>query len=332
MEPEISTGAKTRFFALLDNAESIYLVILRAAILIIATICLIWALWLTTSGLFGISRDAASVQEIEANVSAQEVASAPLDVTAGKAGPKDPLAAERAYYSDFAKRYLALFRARFEVYRQPSDAAISLQQFDTRFLQSASRLQAITDGNLIFADDKRDLESLLATMREAATLPAATHRLRLYKTSRRQRVERKVNGTRTESYCSYYGYYIGTCITYATRQVPYTETRVSMELPKGVIPYDQLFGKYQDAYFSLLTERREANRRHASDQRAEIVDGNLRGRISLWTAVQVLGSFLVLMFFFLLIAIERHQRKLSARLAPDKSTQPGLPPATASPA
>jgi hypothetical protein len=33
---------------------------------------------------------------------------------------------------------------------------------------------------------------------------------------------------------------------------------------------------------------------------------NVLGKLSLWTALQILGGFLLLMFLFLLIAIERH--------------------------
>ena len=34
------------------------------------------------------------------------------------------------------------------------------------------------------------------------------------------------------------------------------------------------------------------------------------------TTLQILGGFLILMFFFLLIAIERHQRRFATTLTP----------------
>jgi hypothetical protein len=42
--------------------------------------------------------------------------------------------------------------------------------------------------------------------------------------------------------------------------------------------------------------------------------GIANGHLSLVTALQIAGGFLVLMFFFLLIAIERHQRRIAAEL------------------
>lgn len=317
---EISGHTRARLRLFLDKAERVYLLILRSAILIIATICLAWALWLAISGVIGVSRNAASVSEVEARVSAEEIAAArDLDEQGAKpAEKKDPQSAERAYYADYAKRYHILFRTAFETYRQGTDKPLSAQDFDSRFLGSANRLEAIARGDLIFSEDKRDLEMLLTTMQAAAALPATKERLTTYKRSPRQRVERKVSGTRTERYCSYYGYYIGECITYDTRQVPYTETRVSMELPKGVVTYERLFYKYQEEFHTLLNSRRETHARAAAEQRDKIVAGNITGRFSLWTAVQVLGSFLILMFFFLLIAIERHQRRLATRLAPEQ--------------
>jgi len=51
----------------------------------------------------------------------------------------------------------------------------------------------------------------------------------------------------------------------------------------------------------------------AEAERQGIVAGIADGHLSLMTALQLIGGFLVLMFFFLLTAIERHQRKLARR-------------------
>ena len=105
------------------------------------------------------------------------------------------------------------------------------------------------------------------------------------------------------------------CTVTRTVEIPYTETVKSMEFPKGTQSHTQIFRAFQDRYFSLLTERRERVAREAQAERESIIEGNATGWISLKTALSVVGGFLVLMFFFLLIAIERHQRRLSAELS-----------------
>jgi hypothetical protein len=93
--------------------------------------------------------------------------------------------------------------------------------------------------------------------------------------------------------------------------VPYNETIKVMELPQGTQSYSDIFRAFQAKYFDLLKARRESNASEAERERADISAANVAGRASFITALQVLGAFLVLMFFFLLIAIERHQRRIS---------------------
>jgi type VI protein secretion system component VasF len=68
---------------------------------------------------------------------------------------------------------------------------------------------------------------------------------------------------------------------------------------------------FQDRFYKLLQKRRDANRAEAENERASIAAGIVDGKLTLWTALQILAGFIVLMFFFLLIAIERHQRRLA---------------------
>lgn len=106
----------------------------------------------------------------------------------------------------------------------------------------------------------------------------------------------------------------------ATRpvEVPYTETVTKLQYPAGTQSHTQIFKAFQDKYFQLLDERRQANATQAQEEREGILAGVAEGQLSLLTALQIVGGFLALMFFFLLIAIERHQRKLAeAKLEAD---------------
>jgi hypothetical protein len=99
-----------------------------------------------------------------------------------------------------------------------------------------------------------------------------------------------------------------------SRAVPhtYTENVTTLQYPKGTESHTQIFRAFQDRYFDLLQQRRRDNASKAEEQRQNIVSSIADGKMSLVTALELLGAFLALMFFFLLIAIERHQRRISA--------------------
>ena len=160
-------------------------------------------------------------------------------------------------------------------------------------------------------------------MTEASEKPVTKERLQRYKTARKVRVENKVQRTRTEyrqgwdSYstaCADWYYSPMGCPVRRAVEVPYTETVTSMEFPKGTQSHIDIFRAFQQRYFDLLGERRAANAQKAEDERQSIIAGKLEGELSLMTALQVVGAFLALMFFFLLIAIERHQRRMAQRM------------------
>lgn len=315
---------RERFGSALDRVERVYLKVLRAAILIIATGLLLYAAWLGVWSLWKMAQSPDSVVEQPAVVAADELTDAEMPVRAeaqsrSTDGPKvDP--AQQRYYSDFVKRYFALYSSKFEPYRQKDDKQLSRDQFDDAFVKSNERLQAAAKGDLNFAADRTDLETLLAVMTEAAGKPQTQQRLQQYKAAKKVSVARKVQRTRTETREGWdrYGYDCigwyenGGCPTVRTVQVPYTETVRTSEFPEGTQTHSQIFRAFQDRFFSLLHERRDSNHAEAQRKRDEISLGNLLGKMSLWTTLQILAGFVVLMFFFLLIAIERHQRRLAA--------------------
>ncbi|HEX8214844.1 MAG TPA: hypothetical protein VF582_05160 [Allosphingosinicella sp.] len=319
---------RERVGSALDRAEHVYLRVLRAAILVIATGLLLYAAWLAAWSLWKIAQSPESVVEQPASVAAGELTDAEMPVriaggNAAAAGLKfNPV--QQRYYSSFVDRYHGLYRTRFEPFRQKEDKPLSRDQFDDAFVKSNERLQAVAGGDVNFAADKADLDSLLAVMTEAASKPETQQRLQRYKSARKVTVARKVQRTRSETregwdsngYTCLGWYENGGCPTIRVVQVPYTQTVRTAEFPEGTQTHAQIFRAFQDRYFSLLQGRRERYRAEAEREREEISFGNLTGRVTLWTALQILGGFLVLMFFFLLIAIERHQRKLARDLPP----------------
>lgn len=312
-----------RVGGLLDRAEALYLRVLRAVILIIATVLLAFACWLAVSSAYKISRSADSVKEEPAVVKADELTDAeiPTEQQAERPtqGPRvNP--EHRDYYKSFAARYYGLFRTKFEPFRQKDDKQLTQTEFDDSFLNTAARLEAVTKGDLNFRDDQADLEALMTVMSEAATKPATQQRLERYRTAKKVPTKRQVERTRTDyrqgwdrystSCDGWYESPMG-CPVVRPVETTYTETVTELQYPKGTQSHAQIFRAFQDRFFDLLQKRREANSAKAERERQGILAGNADGKGSLMVTLQILGGFLVLMFFFLLIAIERHQRKIS---------------------
>ncbi len=311
----------SRFAVGLDRIERLYLVILRAAILVIATAVLIWAGWLAVSATFRIMRSPNSVVEQPVKVAASELPSAIAPEAAKAAAKRNEgasLKVERQFYNRFVDQYHGLYKTRFEPFRRAEDKLLNRDAFDDNFVQSGERLAALARGEGDFAKDRADLEELLQTMTQAATLPETVARLKQYKNAVKQPVRRQVERFRVESRRGWdslssncEGWYESPVGCPVTRQVsvPYTQTVTSMALPEGLLSHTQIFRGMQDRYFALLTERREREAASASAKRTDIVEGQIIGWGSLHLMLYVLAGFLILMFFFLLIAIERHQRR-----------------------
>ncbi len=316
--------SRSRAASVLDRAESFYLRVLRAVILIIATLLLVYAAWLGASSLYKISQSPDSVVEQEAVVSPDELTNAqmPAIQASGEKTASAPRVhpTQAAFYGSFVDRYYTLYRARFEPYRQQEDKQLSKGEFDGAFINTEARKAAVAKGDLDFETDRRDLQTLLSVMNAAAAKPATIQRLKRYQTARKVAVKEQVQRTRTQhvegwdsSSTACAGWYespIG-CSVRRAIEVPYTETVTRMQYPDGTQSHTQIFRAFQDRFFQLLEQRRNENASRAERERQGILAGITEGELSLMTALQILGAFLLLMFFFLLIAIERHQRRLA---------------------
>lgn len=75
--------------------------------------------------------------------------------------------------------------------------------------------------------------------------------------------------------------------------------------------YDNAFVDVNRNFWAKLNEERKANREAAAAKRAEIAAGKVAGGIGLTTAGWAFVAFICLMFAFLLVAVERHQRKMA---------------------
>ena len=152
----------------LQRAEQIYLRVLRAAILIIATGLILYAAWLGATGHWKVFQSPDSVQEQVASVAADELTNAAMPVRPRETetGPRVNPTQQR-YYASFVDRYYDLFRNSFEPFRQNDDRRLNRDEFDDAYIDSQARLQAAASGEIDFAADRADLETLLQVMTEA---------------------------------------------------------------------------------------------------------------------------------------------------------------------
>lgn len=311
-------GFRGRFANALERLEATYLRVLRAAILLIATLLVIGAILLAGYSAYKMSLSPESVRVEPASVSASEIVNAKQPEIAAPPQKAQVNLLYRNFYDRFIARYHRLFRNKFEPFRQREDKQLSVTEFGDSYIQPTQRLQAIEKGELNFEEDKADLESLLTVMTQAAELPVTQQRLKRYMNARKKQVCETVNRTRTvmesgwDPYSSncpgWFEEPIGCPVTRAVEK-PYTARECKMEFPANTQSHAEIFRAFQEEYMSLLHGRREANADAAAQKRAEIEAGQIAGAASLFTSLQILGGFLVLMFFFLLIAIERHQRR-----------------------
>ncbi|HEX9931346.1 MAG TPA: hypothetical protein VGB08_00720 [Allosphingosinicella sp.] len=324
---------------LFDRMEAVYLRILRGFILIFATLLILYAAGLAVVSLYKMSRSPSSIIEQEATVSGGDLLAAEgLEMARpGERGEQDRTnPAHRQFYQQFVRRYHALFRQRFEPFRRRGDRQLALDAFDDAYVNSDVRLEATAEAGGNFAADRADLELLLRAMAEAAQTPETQRRLQAYKNAREVRVCRDVQRTRAvqrsgwdrySTSCSdwYYPPY-GCPVTRSVRQ-PYTQRVCEMRLPEGTRSHADVFRAYHDRFFALLGQRRRENSENAAAARLAIEYGRVEGSMSLSKAAYVFGGFLLVMFFFLLIAIERHQRRLARALAPATDGGPVEQPA-----
>lgn len=83
--------------------------------------------------------------------------------------------------------------------------------------------------------------------------------------------------------------------------------------------YDQAFMRLTDGYWVTLKVKRDAEVARVAAKQTELAQKSEAASLSFVEARNALVGFLGLMFFFLIVAMERHQRRIAAELAELKS-------------
>lgn len=312
---------------LLARMERFYLAALRVVLLLAATALLVWAAVLLLTWAVQSSRSAEGVRIEPVALIATDIVPPAADAGAkdtsldGQApdANRSPPAEAQAFYSSFARDYFQLYRSKFAPFARKGEPALTKAAFDKRFVGQGDRLKAIADGSVDFKADQTMLVELGRTLRQAADLPDVRRRLGAAQTARKTAKSRRVERTRTR-YEERFNAYSTNCDNYyiepfgCTERVPVTQrynaTETAQSYPDGTESQEMLFAALHDRFFRLRDERLAEARGFTEAKRAEILAKQAEATAGLGKVLKLAGAFLVLMFVFLLVAMERHQRGL----------------------
>lgn len=323
--------------ARLDRVETIYLTILRVAGLAIATVCLLAALFFLGDALWRLA------VSTKVDVEPTEVASADI-ARAMQAAPRANAEGEReipeevrkthkAFVDTFWPRYYAIYKSAFDSYKKAEDELISPADLMNNLGYGLESYAASVGGD-DFSDEAMAVQHLvqnadyqtmaLARVGEAMRARTTVALLTQYKAATKSE-QRCVTVPQTRvipQVCGYY--YVYDCSITRTVNVE----RCEAVYPDGIVSPAQAFERadftFADLYFSdRATKTADAN--YEISKREET-----RAKIgpNLQLALMIVGAFLAVMFFFLIIAIERHLRKVAHEAGAKAEALPEPDPAT----
>lgn len=304
----------------LDRIENIYLTILRIGVLAVATICLIAASYFAVDAVWRLAVST-KVETAATTVSGTEVASKMRDTPApdrASDGPAIPVHV-RTRHQEFVKTvfpaYYAIYRKASDTYKKSEDKTLSSDQLLDALGYDLGSYAGGKDLTVrLFVEDEDYRAQIKAAVTAALAGNDAVRLLREYKAAEKTAQSCSTAYESRQVWDSYStacrGWYYEPYGCQVTRSVPVQ--RCVAAYPDGIVSPAVAFGRADEAFRQLWLEKFDRN---ASEAAAKVSDREAtRAKIApkLITALQIAAGFLVVMFFFLIVAIERHLRRLSA--------------------
>jgi hypothetical protein len=301
----------------IDRVEGIYLALLRIAVLTVATISLIAAAGFAIDGLWRIFVTT-DVKEQATVVSSTDVVAAmktPPPVT--ERGEAQIPAFVRQAHANFATKvfpaYYAVYRRASDTYKKSEDKTLS----QTELMEALGYdLDTYAAGEVpatkLFVENAEYQKQALAAVTAAMVEAEIVRLLRNYKAAEKtaqscstEYEQRRVWDSNSTACSDWYYQPYGCNVT---RSVPIQ--RCVAAYPEGIVSPTVAFGRADDAFRTIWADRSASNAQAAQDKRIDraVTRAQIGPRLIL--ALRIIGGFLVVMFFFLLIAVERHLRKL----------------------
>jgi len=236
------------------------------------------------------------------------------DATEEQEGPQIP-AFIRERHAGFMQQafapYYRVYAAAAEQYNKSEDETLTAEQLADRLGYS---LEIYASGESpvakAFVEEPEFQRQSLAALTAAMADPASVQLLSQYRDA--ERVERCTTRNVRRTVRQICGYYY-------TYDCSYTETvptrRCEMVYPDGIVSPLAAFTQADQAFGELWIAEADRNDRAAAEAIAERHATRAQIGPKLILALQVIGGFLVIMFFFLLVSIERHMRALATETA-----------------
>lgn len=308
--------------ARLERVETAYLQALRVAGLLIATLCLIAALFFAGDAAwrFFVKTDVApEPTAVDSAILAQQVAAPPSNDSNNSGGEADPFkTAHDAFKKEFWPKYYAIYHRAYQQNRNTADTLISsddmlavlgydLDQYRAAFENDSFNATSVKR----MVNDKAYQEAALTHVSQVMTASPVQARLNAYKTATKSE-QRCTTTPRTERVYRTCGYYYVYDCSY-TRTVQ--DRRCEAVFPETVLTPAAAFERADAVFASAWIGDEEAKQSEADSKRAEreLTRMGIGPRIQM--ALMIIGGFFTVMFFFLLVAIERHLRPRTTREA-----------------
>lgn len=301
----------------LDRIETIYLLALRVGGLLVATICLVAALYFTGDALWRLAVPTTVKTEPTVADTTLIVNALAAPPQAGAPGDDIPAAIRQAHQT-FEKtvwpKYYSIYRSSFESHKKPEDRlAPSAELMEALGYNLESYVEALTTDEpgaartVRFVNDKAYQDAALAKVKEVMASPRVVQLLNQYKVAEKSE-KRCVTTPRTQvvpATCGYY--YVYDCSYTRTVNVE----RCEAVYPDGVVSPVQAFERADYIFAETYLADEASKARIAAAERAERLEIRAKSGPLLQLALFILAAFFVVMFFFLIIAIERHLRRLA---------------------
>ena len=265
---------------IVDKAEALYLRILRWIAIIVATIMLVIAAWngLSSAFNFGLSLQTADFQPVTVSQADMVTAATP---------PKQdgsPISASveteqrkmpRSIYDVHAKKMYEVWKADFEPYRPSGDPVLTFADFSDWYQNEYINGTLLKHNVVDWVLDEASAKVDLEMSVEALAQTAKDPAI-------------------------------------VARMKAYRAGKSKREFWDR---YDQTFMRLIDGYWISLKINRDAEAARVASKRAMIAERAEKAGATFTSARNALVGFLGLMFFFLIVAMERHQRRIAAQLA-----------------
>lgn len=315
-------GRLSWLYATADRLEGVYLAILRIMVLIIATLALLVAIWMAGDGVRSLLTST-KVKAQPVTVTAQEVLQSNKDKQAvvDSAGgdeatiPQAIKDRHAAFMKGPFEAYYRLYVPTAQTYRKPEDKAFDRAEFAALLGYDLDTFAWSDDPTVRrFADDPVYAGQITEAARQAVADAGYRQMLARYKAAEktaqacRTEYERRRGWDSNSMVCD--GWWQSPIGCPVIRQVPVQ--RCEPAYPDNIVSPAKAFTEFDRGYRELWKRRIEEAEAARQDKIGERQMLKASGLPKLTQALVLLGGFLGIMFLFLVIAMERHLRRIRA--------------------